>query len=96
MQVTVDYLGYIKNVLGATQPEKITLKGEATIRDLLDALAEKHGSPFKKAVYEPGSADVKSTFIMIVNGLLLNQLRGMDTHLKEGDGVVLMPIVSGG
>lgn len=96
MKVTVDYLGYIKGVLGVTQPETITLKDPSLVRDLLAVLAERHGAPFKKAIYEPKSADLKATYIMSVNGLLLNQLNELDTKLKEGDHVVLMPIVSGG
>lgn len=96
MQVTVDYLGHIKNALGVTQPERINLKTHATIRDLLDSLADKHGETFKKAIYEPGNADLKSAFILTVNGLLLNQLKGLDTQLKEEDRVVILPVVSGG
>jgi hypothetical protein len=37
-------------------------------------LAEKYGEPFRKAVYEPGGTDVKQSFIVTVNGYLLNQL----------------------
>ena len=96
MQVTVDYLGYIKTALGVTQPEKINLETQATIRDLLDSLAERHGEPFKKAIYEPGNPDLKSAFILTVNGWLLNQLKGLDTQLKEEDRVIILPIVSGG
>lgn len=96
MKVTVDYLGYIKGVLGVKQPENIELKDPSLVRDLLVVLAEKHGVPFKKAIYEPDSADLKSTYIMAVNGLLLNQLNELDTKLKEGDHIILMPIVSGG
>lgn len=92
----MDYLGYIKGVLGIKQPEVITLGDNANVRDLLEALAEKHGVPFKKAVYEPNSPDLKPTYIMSINGLLLNQLKELDTKLKEGDHVILMPIVTGG
>jgi molybdopterin converting factor small subunit len=31
-----------------------------------------------------------------VNGFLLNQLKGVETKLKDGDRVILMPVVSGG
>ncbi|MCX8150521.1 MAG: MoaD family protein [Candidatus Bathyarchaeota archaeon] len=96
MKVTVDYLGYIKGVLGVKQPEVVVLKDNAQVRDLLAALAEKHGAPFKKAVYEPNSSDLKPTYIMSINGLLLNQLKELDTNLKDGDQVVLLPIVTGG
>lgn len=96
MQVTVDYLGYIKGLLGVEQAEQIELKDSSLVRDLLVLLAEKHGEPFRKAIYEPNGADLKPSFILTVNGLLLNQLNGLDTALKEGNRVVLMPIVSGG
>ena len=96
MQVSVDYLGYIKGALGVTQPEEIKLPEDSAVRDLLVLLAERHGEPFTKAIYEPGGSDLKGSFILTVNGLLLNQLRGIDTKLKEDDRVVLMPIVSGG
>ena len=96
MKVTVDYLGYIKSLLGTAQAETIQLRDDALVRDLLVLLAEKHGEPFTKAIYEPGDSDLKGSFILTVNGLLLNQLSGIDTKLREGDRVVLMPIVSGG
>jgi molybdopterin converting factor small subunit len=33
---------------------------------------------------------------MTVNGYLLNQLNGVQTRLKGGDHLILLPIVSGG
>jgi len=96
LNVKVDYLGYIKGVLGVKQPEVVPLKDNAKVRDLLVILAEKYGAPFKKAIYEPNGADLKPTYIMSINGLLLNQLKELDTELKEGDHIILMPVVTGG
>lgn len=96
MKVTVDYLGNIKRTLGVEQTENIKLKDDALVCDLLFLLAEKHGEPFKKAVYEPKEPDLKPYHILSVNGLLLNQLNGIETKLKNGDRVVLMPVVTGG
>jgi molybdopterin synthase sulfur carrier subunit len=96
LKVTVEYLGHIKTIIGVEQAEKLELKNDASVGDLLFLLAEKHGENFKKAIYEPSGLDLKSNFILTVNGLLLNQLNGIETKLKDGDRVVLMPIVSGG
>ena len=96
MKVTVEYLGHIKTIIGVEQAEKLELKDDASVGDLLFLLAEKHGENFKKAIYEPSGRDLKSNFILTVNGLLLNQLNGIETKLKDGDRVALMPIVSGG
>ena len=76
MKVTVEYLGHIKRIIGVEQTEKIELKDDALVADLLFLLAEKHGESFRKAIYEPSGLDLKSNFILTVNGLLLNQLNG--------------------
>jgi MoaD family protein len=96
LKVTVEYLGYIKQTLSVEQGEHIQLKDNALVRDLLLVLAEKHGDPFQKAIYEPKGADLKPHYILSVNGLLLNQLNGLETKLKDGDHTVFMPVVTGG
>ncbi|MCJ7767708.1 MoaD/ThiS family protein [Candidatus Bathyarchaeota archaeon] len=92
----IEYLGHIKNIVGDRRNEEIEIKDNAIVADLLTVLSEKYGEPFKKAIYEPKATDVKSNFIVTVNGYLLNQLDGVQTKLKNRDHVVLMPIVSGG
>jgi molybdopterin synthase sulfur carrier subunit len=96
LRIKVEYLGHIKNILGSKREEEIEVEDNSSISDLLLVLSEKHGESFKKAVYEAGGKDIKSNFIATVNGFLLNQLNGVETKLKNGDLVVLMPIVSGG
>jgi molybdopterin synthase sulfur carrier subunit len=96
LKVTIDYLGSIRQTLGLNRSEQVELKADASVCDLLSLLAEKHGEPFKKAVYEPKGLDLKPYHVLSVNGLLLNQLNGIETKLKDGDRVILMPVVSGG
>ncbi len=96
LKIKVEYLGHIKNILGSGREEEIEVDDDSSIRDLLTALSEKHGDSFKNAVYEAGGKDIKSNFMATVNGYLLNQLNGLETKLKNGDHVTLMPIVSGG
>lgn len=96
LRVKVEYLGHIKSIVESRREEEIDIEDDSSISDLLIMLSEKHGESFKKAVYEAGGKDIKSNFIATVNGYLLNQLNGVETKLKNGDHVVLMPIVSGG
>jgi molybdopterin converting factor small subunit len=86
----------VKRLIGVDQGEEVQLMENAEVRDLLLYLAEKHGEAFKKAIYDVSGGDLKANFIMTVNGLLLNQLEGVKTRLRDGDHVVVMPIVSGG
>jgi molybdopterin synthase sulfur carrier subunit len=96
LKVTVDYLGSIKQTLGLKQAEQVELKDDTSLVDLLSMLAEKHGDPFKKSVYEPKDPDLKPYYILSVNGVLLNQLNGLETKLKDGDHLIFMPVVTGG
>jgi len=97
VRVKVEYLGHIREIIHSGREEELDMPEGASLGDLLFMLAEKYGEPFKKAVYEPGGADVKQSFIITVNGYLLNQLEnGVQTKLKHGDHIILMSIVSGG
>jgi molybdopterin synthase sulfur carrier subunit len=96
LKIKVEYLGHIKNILGSRREEDVDVNEGASVSDLLSELSNKHGDIFRKAIYEAGGKDIKSNFIATVNGYLLNQLNGVQTKLKNGDKVVLMPIVSGG
>jgi len=96
VKVKVEYLGHIRNIIGSVRDEEIEIRENSSVTDLLMVLSEKYGAPFKKAVYEPKGTDVKSNYIITVNGYLLNQLNGVETKLKNGDHVALLPVVSGG
>jgi len=92
----MEFLGHIRNLIGSNREEEFEVKEGASISDLLMILSDKYGESFKKAVYEKSGADVKSNYIITVNGYLLNQLKGLETKLRNNDHVTLLPIVSGG
>jgi MoaD family protein len=96
LKVKVEYLGHIKNLTGNKREEEIETDENTAVADLLTQLSKKYGEPFKKAIYEPKGPDVKPNYIITVNGYLLNQLKGLETRLKKGDHIALLPIVSGG
>jgi MoaD family protein len=96
LEVQVEYLGHIKNITDQKRKEAIETKDDVTVGDLLALLSERYGESFRKAIYEPKGSDVKPNYIVAVNGYLLNQLKGLETRLKKGDRVTLLPIVSGG
>jgi len=91
----VEYLGFIKNMLNK-RVEKFELNKETSLQDLLGKLSNLYGTPFKKEVFEPGQKDVKTGFVVTVNGVLMGQLDGVETTLKDGDHVILMSLMSGG
>ncbi|MGQ9565371.1 MAG: MoaD/ThiS family protein [Candidatus Bathyarchaeales archaeon] len=95
MKVKVEYLGFIRNML-SKKTEELELREGTSLKELLGDLSERYGTDFKKQVYEPGLKDVKYGFVVTVNGVLMDQLRGVETPLKNGDHVILMSLMSGG
>jgi MoaD family protein len=95
MRVKVHYLGFIGKLIKKNEDEFELEKG-ASLTVVLDKIAELYGKPFKKEFYEPGSGDVKMGFVVTVNGVLMDQLRGIETKLSDGDNIVLMSLMSGG
>ena len=95
MKVKVHYLGYIKNMLDK-KDEEFDVRDDAKLAELLDKLAGLHGQPFKKEVFEHGLKDLKTGFVVTVNGILMDQINGVQTRLKEGDNIILMSLMSGG
>jgi molybdopterin converting factor small subunit len=88
-------LGFIKNLIHKGEDE-FELREGASLSELLNKIAGIYGKPFKKEVYEPGLKDVKMGFVVTVNGVLIGQLKGVDTQLNNGDNVILMSLMSGG
>jgi len=95
VKVTVEYLGFIRNML-SKRTDELELREGTRLRELLSKLSERYGEDFKKQVYEPGQKDVKYGFVVTVNGVLMDQLRGVETQLKSGDHIILMSLMSGG
>jgi molybdopterin converting factor small subunit len=95
LKVKVRYLGYISNLLRKRDDEFEFSEG-ASLSELLNKLAGIYGEAFRREVFEPGLTDVKTGFVVTVNGVLMGQLRGVNTRLSEGDNVILMTLVSGG
>jgi sulfur-carrier protein len=95
MNVKVHYLGLVKTYTNQSQDE-IELAEGATLSELLNKLAADFGKQFRQDIYELGMKDVKPMFTVMVNGIVIGQLNGTDTKLKDGDSVILMPLMTGG
>ena len=96
MKVKVEYVGHVKAITKNRREEQVETSNETTVAELLTHLSREYGEQFRKAIYEPEGADVKPNYIITVNGYLLNQLKGLETRLKDNDHVTILPIVSGG
>jgi MoaD family protein len=95
MQIKVHYISLVKTYTNKNQ-EDIALNENATVGQLLDQIANTYGKQFIQEVYDPAKKEMKSTFVTMVNGVLMDQLQGVNTPLKNGDNIILMSLMTGG
>jgi molybdopterin converting factor small subunit len=95
MQVKVHYISLVKSYTNKNQ-EEITLNDKATLAELLDQIAQAYGKQFSQEVYDPNKKEMKATFVAMINGVLMDQLKGTETQLQNGDNIILMSLMTGG
>lgn len=78
-----------------THEAETTVHGAESVKALLDALAKKYGEAFQKRVFDESGA-LRKFISIYVNGEDIRFVNGVDTKLKPGDEVLLLPAVSGG
>jgi len=69
---------------------------EVTINAVLKALATQHGKAFTDYVYNPQTSEVRGFLQFFINGNSASAMKGLDTELKDGDVLAIVPPVGGG
>jgi len=95
MKVKIHYLGLVKTYTNKTQDD-LTLPEDTPLSGLFEKLAVSLGKPFNPEVYEPAKKEIKQTFMVLLNGIVIDPQEGLNAKLKDGDVVVIMPLVTGG
>lgn len=94
-KITLHTILELKEVIGQRLTE-IDLPDGSTVEDFLTYLKERWGDELSGRLFDPGSGAVLPYVRIMVNGQTIQFLEGMETPLKEGDEVLILPPVSGG
>jgi len=95
MKVTVRTTFELKPLLGRRNVD-VDLPDETTLKGLLSRIDEISGNKLSPHLFQPGTDLLLPHITIMVNGQTVVFLKGMETILKEGDEVLLLPLVSGG
>ncbi|MEM2112317.1 MAG: MoaD/ThiS family protein [Candidatus Bathyarchaeia archaeon] len=94
MRINVLYLGLIRHTMGKKK-EEVEIKDNSTLSDLLNTLRETYSN--LKGIFKlEKESRVDPTFIVTVNGTLVDPLKGKEVKLKDKDTVALMTLIGGG
>ncbi len=95
--VSVQYFELVRRHVD-TPNEELTLPRGATVADLMEALARRHGVALGEALVGPDGGPLPNAVILLDGGNILHR-QGMDTALTHGSLVRLMllpPFIGGG
>ena len=73
----------------------VTLREPSTLHDLLRELTDIYGREFYDAVCSETGYDPKKAAVLL-NGSSVLAIGGVNIALKDGDDVLIMPVISGG
>ena len=97
MQVSVRFFTSLREI---TNKKEETLKfpeGEKVTADtVLKKLAQRYGKRFVEYVYDGKTGEVRGFLQFLINGRSVTALNGLQTELKDGDVLAILPPVSGG
>lgn len=94
MKVEVRFFTSLREITGK-KIEEVQLHGIITVEELLTQLSAKYSKEFRKYLYNE-KGKVYSHLSILVNGRSTNVLQGLDTELKNGDIIAILPPVGGG
>ena len=69
---------------------------KVTVDLVLKTLSNKYGKPFIEYVYDGETGQPKNFLQFLVNGTSTSTLNGLETELKAGDVLAVLPPVGGG
>lgn len=94
MNIRVRLFGLFKRAYGKNEI-LIELSEGLRLKDLIYKIAEESPS-LKHVLLDPELMDPRPNTVILVNGVEISALSGLETEIKDGDEVVLIPVVHGG
>jgi len=91
-KIRVGLAGEIREIVGQKELEMEI--ENATVLDLVESMAKKYGERFRSAVFDESGKRLR--MIVAKNNQEIEFLQGLDTPLKDGDKVMLLPPIAGG
>jgi molybdopterin synthase sulfur carrier subunit len=85
----------IKKILGQREVE-ISVPEESTLQEVLVTMVDTWGDELRSRLFEPNSANPLPHIRLMVNGQDITFLNRLQTVLKEGDEILILPPVGGG
>ena len=94
MAITVKFVGALRHFSGVGELA-LDCKGYSFVGEVVNELV-KEVPDIKRSLIDQQFEDPRPNALILVNGREIGVLNGLETKLKDGDEVVLVPVVHGG
>jgi sulfur-carrier protein len=97
LRIQVRFFTVLREVTGKKEESLSFPDGEKiTVHSVLKKLSETYGKPFNEYVYNTEADEVKGFLQFLINGKSASTANGLETELKDGDVLAIVPPVGGG
>ena len=97
MQISVRFFTSLREIVNKKEETLEFPDGEkVTVGKVLEILAQRHGKDFAEYVYDAKTREVRGFLQFLLNGKSASTMRGLQTELKDGDVLAILPPVGGG
>ena len=90
----IRFFGPITTLTG-TREVDVQADGCTTLRDVFTQMGKEHGAPLKNKIIAP-DGNFQPYLLVVVNNTDVKRLKGIDTEVKDNDGIVVALTVTGG
>ncbi len=98
-RIRLEILVGFSDALGGKGSDPIVFDKETeegtTVGDVIRKLAAEHQA-FDEAVFDTKTDKLSGQVAVVLNDRLLEALNGLDTNIKDGDIIKLLPVIAGG
>ncbi len=97
MEVKVRFFTSLREIVNKREEALNYAEDErVTVGLVLKALSQKYGTLFTEYVYDGKTGQPKNFLQFLVNGTSTSTLSGLETELRDGDVLAILPPVGGG
>ncbi len=96
LKVRVLLLGTFREASGREELELIIPAEKADVATAIEELLKTMGEKLKRELIDPLSESPLPNALILLNGVEINNLDGLETEIIDGDTLTLLPVVHGG
>ena len=95
ISVTARMMGPLKEASGSEEQE-LTLNQDAKVSDAIHRILEAHEGALDGPLLDPYTRSPATNTLILLNGVEVGNLLGLETPLKDGDKLVLLSVTHDG